>query len=102
MKAILEALRKEVSQLNAGTPDSNSNLTRCDTSSQQRTRNASSQTMLSSEWSHDIQKLQKRMCIIYNINTRFSFKNNKADINIIFIIFFSDHDKIADPRSSSI
>ena len=42
MKAILEALRKEVSQINAGTPDPN--LTRCDTSSQQRTRNASSQT----------------------------------------------------------
>ena len=33
MKAILEALRKEVSQINAGTPDPN--LTRCDTSSQQ-------------------------------------------------------------------
>ena len=31
MKAILEALRKEVSQINAGTPDPN--LTRCDTSS---------------------------------------------------------------------
>ena len=53
MKAILEALRKEVSQINAGTPDPN--LTRCDTSSQQRTRNASSQTMFSSEWSQDIQ-----------------------------------------------
>ena len=57
MKAILEALRKEVSQINAGTSDPS--LTSCDTSSQQRTRNASSQTMLSSEWSHDIQELQK-------------------------------------------
>ena len=58
--AILEALRKEVSQINAGTSDSN--LTRCDTSSQQRTRNASSQTVFSPQWSQgiNIQKLQKR------------------------------------------
>jgi len=58
MKAILEALKLEVSQINAGTSDST--LTRCDTPLQQGNRNASSQTMLSSEWSHDIQKLQKR------------------------------------------
>jgi len=61
MKAILEALRKEVSQINAGTPDAGTpNLNHIfDTSSQQRTRNASSQTMFESEWSQGIQELQK-------------------------------------------
>ena len=66
MKAILEALRKEVRQKNAGTSDPS--LTSCDTSSQQRTRNASSQTVFSPEWSQlrylhhiicDIPELQK-------------------------------------------
>jgi len=73
MKAILEALRKEVSKINAGTFDCN--LTRCDTSSQQRTKNASSQTMFSSEWFQDIQKLQKRSLKIRK--DRYKFGRNK-------------------------
>ena len=114
MKAILEALRKEVRQINAGT--SNPSITRCDTSSQQRTRNASSQTMLSSEWSHDIQKLQKRSLDLRR--DRYKFGRNKIirerERNLSncwnafhskttkwISIFFSDHDKFADPRSSS-
>ena len=73
MKAILEALRKEVSQINAGTPDPN--LTRCDTSSQQRTRNASSQTVFSPEWSQGIQELQKRSVKLRR--DRYRFGRNK-------------------------
>ena len=73
MKAILEALRKEVSQINAGTPDPN--LTRCDTSSQQRTRNASSQTVFSPEWSQGIQELQKRSLDLRR--DRYKFGRNK-------------------------
>ena len=114
MKAILEALRKEVSQINAATPDPN--LTRCDTSSQQRTRNASSQTMFSSEWSQDIQELQKRSLDLRK--DRYKFGRNKIirerERNLSYCwnafhsktskwtsLFFSDHDKFADPRSSS-
>ena len=79
MKAILEALRKEVSQINAGRtrhtwwPDPN--LTRCDTSSQQRTRNASSQTAFSPEWSQGIQELQKRSVKLRR--DRYKFGRNK-------------------------
>ena len=114
MKAILEALRKEVSQINAGTPDPN--LTRCDTSSQQRTRNASSQTVFSPEWSQGIQELQKRSVKLRR--DRYRFGRNKIirerERNLSYCwnafhsktskwtsLFFSDHDKFADPRSSS-
>ena len=114
MKAILEALQKEVSQINAGTPDPN--LTRCDTSSQQRTRNASSQTVFSPEWSQGIQELQKRSLDLRK--DRYKFGRNKTirerERNLSNCwnafhsktskwtsIFFSDHDKFADPRSSS-
>ena len=117
MKAILEALRKEVSQINAGTSDSNlSNLTRCDTSSQQRTRNASSQTVFSPEWSQGIQELQKRSVKLRR--DRYKFGRNKiirerernlsncwnafhSKTSKWTSLFFSDHDKFVDPRSSS-
>ena len=73
MKAILEALRKEVRQINAGTSDPS--LTNCDTSSQQRTRNASSQTVFSPEWSQGIQELQKRSVKLRR--DRYKFGRNK-------------------------
>ena len=73
MKAILEALRKEVRQINAGTSDPS--LTSCDTSSQQRTRNASSQTVFSPEWSQGIQELQKRSVKLRR--DRYKFGRNK-------------------------
>ena len=114
MKAILEALRKEVRQINAGTSDPS--LTSCDTSSQQRTRNASSQTVFSPEWSQGIQELQKRSVKLRR--DRYKFGRNKIirerERNLSNCwnafhsktakwtsIFFSDHDKFADPRSSS-
>ena len=114
MKAILEALRKEVRQINAGTSDPS--LTRCDTSSQQRTRNASSQTAFSPEWSQGIQELQKRSVKLRR--DRYRFGRNKIirerERNLSYCwnafhsktskwtsLFFSDHDKFADPRSSS-
>ena len=114
MKAILEALRKEVRQINAGTSDPS--LTSCDTSSQQRTRNASSQTVFSPEWSQGIQELQKRSVKLRR--DRYRFGRNKIirerERNLSYCwnafhsktskwtsLFFSDHDKFADPRSSS-
>ena len=114
MKAILEALRKEVRQINAGTSDPS--LTNCDTSSQQRTRNASSQTVFSPEWSQGIQELQKRSVKLRR--DRYKFGRNKIirerERNLSYCwnafhsktskwtsLFFSDHDKFADPRSSS-
>ena len=114
MKAILEALRKEVRQINAGTSDPS--LTNCDTSSQQRTRNASSQTVFSPEWSQGIQELQKRSVKLRR--DRYRFGRNKIirerERNLSYCwnafhsktskwtsLFFSDHDKFADPRSSS-
>ena len=114
MKAILEALRKEVRQINAGTSDPS--LTSCDTSSQQRTRNASSQTVFSPEWSQGIQELQKRSVKLRR--DRYKFGRNKiirerernlsncwnafhSKTSKWTSLFFSDHDKFADPRSSS-
>ena len=114
MKAILEALRKEVRQINAGTSDPS--LTNCDTSSQQRTRNASSQTVFSPEWSQGIQELQKRSVELRR--DRYKFGRNKiirerernlsncwnafhSKTSKWTSLFFSDHDKFADPRSSS-
>ena len=114
MKAILEALRKEVRQINAGTSDPS--LTSCDTSSQQRTRNASSQTVFSPEWSQGIQELQKRSLELRR--DRYKFGRNKiirerernlsncwnafhSKTSKWTSLFFSDHDKFADPRSSS-
>ena len=86
--------------------------------SQQRTRNlnASSQTMFSSEWSQDIQELQKRSLDLRK--DRYKFGRNKIirerERNLSYCwnafhsktskwtsLFFSDHDKFADPRSSS-
>ena len=120
MKAISEALRKEVRQINAATFDPNINsmhsLTSCDTSSQQRTRNASSQTVFSPEWSQGIQELQKRSVKLRR--DRYKFGRNKIirerERNLSYCwnafhsktskwtsLFFSDHDKFADPRSSS-
>ena len=129
MKAILEALRKKVRQINAGTSDpsltstsssnagtSDPSLTSCDTSSQQRTRNASSQTVFSPEWSQGIQELQKRSVKLRR--DRYKFGRNKIirerERNLSYCwnafhsktskwtsLFFSDHDKFADPRSSS-
>ena len=120
MKAILEALRKEVRQINAGT--SNPSLTICDTSSQQRTRNASSQTVFSPEWSQGIQELQKRSVKLRR--DRYKFGRNKIIRerernlsycwNIAGTLFIPKHQsghhysflittnlKFADPRSSS-
>ena len=118
MKAILEALRKElqVSQINASTSNSNFFLlTRYDTP-QQRTRNASSQTVFSPEWSQGIQELQKRSVKLRR--DRYKFGRNKiirerernlsncwnafhSKTSKWTSLFFSDHDKFADPRSSS-
>ena len=112
MKAFLEALRKEVRQINAGTSDPS--LTSCDTSSQQRTRNASSQTAFSPEWSQGIQEFQNRSLDLRR--DRYKFGRNKIirerERNLSNCwnafhsktskhLFFSDHDKFADPRSSS-
>ena len=105
---------KEVRQKNAGTSDPS--LTSCDTSSQQRTRNASSQTVFSPEWSQGIQELQKRSVKLRR--DRYKFGRNKIirerERNLSYCwnafhsktskwtsLFFSDHDKFADPRSSS-
>ena len=114
MKAILEALRKEVSQINAATSDPS--LTSCDTSSQQRTRNASSQTVFSPEWSQGIQELQKRSVKLRRDRYRFGrnkiIRERERNLSNCWnafhsktskwtSLFFSDHDKFADPRSSS-
>ena len=88
------------------------------TSSQQSTRNASesSQTVFSPEWSQGIQELQKRSVKLRR--DRYKFGRNKIirerERNLSYCwnafhsktskwtsLFFSDHDKFADPRSSS-
>ena len=83
---------------------------------QQRTRNASSQTAFSPEWSQGIQELQKRSVKLRR--DRYKFGRNKIirerERNLSYCwnafhsktskwtsLFFSDHDKFADPRSSS-
>ena len=95
---------------------SDPSLTSCDTSSQQRTRDASSQTVFSPEWSQGIQELQKRSVKLRR--DRYKFGRNKiirerernlsncwnafhSKTSKWTSLFFSDHDKFADPRSSS-
>ena len=78
--------------------------------------NASSQTVFSPEWSQGIQELQKRSVKLRR--DRYRFGRNKIirerERNLSYCwnafhsktskwtsLFFSDHDKFADPRSSS-
>ena len=91
-------------------------VTSCDTSSQQRTRNASSQTVFSPEWSQGIQELQKRSVKLRRDRYRFGrnkiIRERERNLSNCWnafhsktskwtSLFFSDHDKFADPRSSS-